>query len=235
MDFFPNKVTPLSKVLAMILFIALPFIGFLLGKKYCADNVNILKNESAVTLVDNTSLESEKLFFEYSPTIQNSNNGIIIEEILLKSELNLSAEPQKGRYIVTDDYGLYDISITASPKFAFAGGYKLSGTPLDFENGEWQLNFDACDSDGYEMICEDITTANSRLDKRYTLILRDAMEVVGVAYLPIEDRIYSIRVQPTYQLYLQNDLDRQSDNINFENIGNVIADVESVINGFEIS
>jgi hypothetical protein len=29
-----NKVTPLSKAIAMIMFIALPFIGFVLGMKY---------------------------------------------------------------------------------------------------------------------------------------------------------------------------------------------------------
>tara|TARA_Y100000590_G_C15287214_1_gene851108 strand:- start:106 stop:564 length:459 start_codon:yes stop_codon:yes gene_type:complete len=152
MDFSLNKVTPLSKVLAMILFIALPFTGFWLGKKYCADNTNTLIDELEDAQVNDTSLESEKLFFEYSPAIQNSNNGIIIEDVLLKSQLNLIAEPQNGRYIVTDDSELYNISITASPKFAFAGGYKLAGIPLYFENDEWQLNFDACDSDGYETI-----------------------------------------------------------------------------------
>ena len=32
--FDPNKVTPLSKALALLLFISMPFIGFCLGTKY---------------------------------------------------------------------------------------------------------------------------------------------------------------------------------------------------------
>lgn len=59
--FNPKKVTPLSKGLALALFIAMPFIGFCLGIKYqrTVDRIDIyrLEIENSVLKSVNTKLE----------------------------------------------------------------------------------------------------------------------------------------------------------------------------------
>ena len=53
--FNPRKVTPLSKTIALVLFISMPFIGFCLGIKYqkVVDSVKIYRLE-----IENSVLKS---------------------------------------------------------------------------------------------------------------------------------------------------------------------------------
>lgn len=60
----PNKVTPLSKGIALALFILMPFIGFWLGRKYQAivDTIEIsrLEIENSVLKTVNQKIEATK-------------------------------------------------------------------------------------------------------------------------------------------------------------------------------
>lgn len=58
-DFTVNKVTPLSKTIALILFILLPFIGFVLGMKY-QKTLDIIQMNSTSTWAEKSDFDNKK-------------------------------------------------------------------------------------------------------------------------------------------------------------------------------
>lgn len=104
-----NKVTPLSKYLAMALFVALPFVGFILGTKYqrniSPDNVVSTKFPIATTDPSPIAKESPLPSIKPKPTLKPAQNGASLENIRYSLPKEGEAEIKNGMLILSPTKG----------------------------------------------------------------------------------------------------------------------------------